>query len=180
MKRARIAIVLLLSVILISGIACSGEPEHTLTPTRTPTYQAQTPTPTPTHTPRCNVLSPKQISDNVWKAYNDYYVAYKAGDMEGRQEAQELLYDAICAVAISGWEFEKLLAIRKAHYEYIFCGDCEISGEELAALESVVRERADELSKDPRGAEKDYQDIFGNDLGQAPGANANLRPKYSD
>lgn len=54
MKKARIAIVLLLGILLVSGFACDGdgEPTPTSTPMPTPTTTPTlTPTPTPTPTP---------------------------------------------------------------------------------------------------------------------------------
>ena len=72
MKKSRIAVVLLLVIVLVSGLACCGGGESVPTPTPMPTPTA-TPTPTPTPTPLPTVvMSCDQARDAVQIALDAY------------------------------------------------------------------------------------------------------------
>ena len=71
MKITRIAVILLLGILLVSGFACCPEgagPVATPTPTPTPTA---TPTPLPTVTMSC-----EQARDAIQVALDDYYAEH--------------------------------------------------------------------------------------------------------
>ena len=72
MKKSRIAVVLLLVIVLVSGLACCGGEESVPTPTPTVT---PTPTPTPTPLPTV-VMSCDQARDAIQIALDAYYAVH--------------------------------------------------------------------------------------------------------